>query len=189
MQNSSQDVLSAFDILMEAIEAEIEFFNGLGSKAFEARDYEQARRVLEQVGKITAFREQTATLRAQWESLTAMVESAEDEDTKQVRRNLGRDRRGERTPESAYVKPILEVLVEMGGSGRVSEILDRLLVKMKPVLKEVDFQPLTSEPENPRWRNSARWARNTMVKDGLLKKTSPHGVWEVSEEGRAYLSR
>jgi hypothetical protein len=32
MENNPQDVLSAFEILLEEIEAEIEFVNGLGSK-------------------------------------------------------------------------------------------------------------------------------------------------------------
>jgi len=58
---------------------------------------------------------------------------------------------------------------------------------MKPVLKDVDFAPLASNPENPRWRNAAQWARNSMVNEGFLKNDSPHGVWEISDKGRAML--
>ena len=58
---------------------------------------------------------------------------------------------------------------------------------MKPVLKDVDFAPLASNPENPRWRNAAQWARNSMVNEGLLKNDSPHGIWEISDKGRAML--
>ena len=31
-------------------------------------------------------------------------------------------------------------------------------------MKEVDYDPLASNPDNPRWRNAGQWARNSMVK-------------------------
>ncbi len=37
------------------------------------------------------------------------------------------------------------------------------------------------------WRNSAQWARNSMVQEGLLKADSPRGVWNISEAGRCRL--
>ncbi len=59
---------------------------------------------------------------------------------------------------------------------------------MKPILKDVDHEPLASDPDMPRWRNSAQWARNTMRQEGLLKDDSPHGTWEISEVGRARIT-
>jgi restriction system protein len=44
-------------------------------------------------------------------------------------------------------------------------------------------------PDNPRWRNAAQWARNSMVNEGLLKKDSPRGVWEISDKGKQYLTQ
>jgi len=58
---------------------------------------------------------------------------------------------------------------------------------MKPVFKKVDYDPLASGPDNPRWRNAAQWARNSMIRDGLLKGDSPRGVWEISNKGRDLL--
>jgi len=58
---------------------------------------------------------------------------------------------------------------------------------MEGVLKDVDYQPLASNPDNLRWRNAAQWARNNMVKEGLLKGDSPRGLWEISERGLAML--
>jgi restriction system protein len=75
----------------------------------------------------------------------------------------------------------------MGGSGRMSDVLDRVGELMKPDLKEVDYKPLPSSPESPRWRNSAQWARNSMKHSGLLKKDSPRGVWELTNAGRKRL--
>jgi len=118
-----------------------------------------------------------------------VAESQEDEETKAQRRDLGRLRKGLRTPEAAYYRPILEVLAEMGGSGETGEVLDRVGRKMKGLLKDVDFDPLASGPDNPRWRNAAQWARNAMVREGLLKADSPRGVWQISDKGREMLAR
>jgi len=60
---------------------------------------------------------------------------------------------------------------------------------MKGVLIRVDYEPLASDPEMLRWRNTAQWARNSMVKEGLLKSNSPRGIWEISEAGRVALTK
>jgi restriction system protein len=71
----------------------------------------------------------------------------------------------------------LQVLEKMGGSGKIGDVLDRVGQIMRPVLKDVDRDPLASDPSNPRWRNAAQWARNSMVQEGLLRADSPRGVW------------
>jgi hypothetical protein len=79
------------------------------------------------------------------------------------------------------------VLHELGGSGRVADVLDRVHKLMKPVLNEHDHQKLRSNPNTIRWYNTAQWARNTVVAEGLLKPDSPHGVWALSDKGRKFL--
>ena len=175
---------SAFEILLEEVEAEIDFINNVGAAAFGKRDYDRAREALERAGVLTAFRDRVAALRKEWQDLTAAAEREEDEETRTARRNLGKLRKGVRTPESAYYRPILTVLARMGGSGKVADVLEQVKELMKPVLKDVDYEPLASSPDNPRWRNAAQWARNSMIKEGLLKADSPRGVWELTDAGR-----
>jgi len=91
--------------------------------------------------------------------------------------------------DAAYVQPILQALAGLGGKGKMADVLDKVLALMKPVLKDVDFQPLASDPETPRWRNAAQWARNTMVQDGLIKSDSPRGTWEMTDAGRAFVKQ
>jgi len=184
IENNPSNVSSAFELLLEEVEAEIDFVNNVGSKAFEGRVYDRAKKALERAGVLTSFRDRVAALRKEWEELAAAAEREEDEVTRAQRRNLGKLRKGLRTPESAYYQPILRVLEEMGGSGKVAEVLERVKTIMKPVLKDVDYEPLASGPDNPRWRNAAQWARNSMIKEGLLKGDSPRGVWEISAQGR-----
>ena len=100
----------------------------------------------------------------------------------------GRLPRGTRTPVGDYYQPILQALNESGGSARVNDVLERVEQLMKGVLREVDYEPLPSNTEMLRWRNTAQWARDAMVREGLLKSNSPRGVWEITEAGRMPLT-
>ena len=55
-------------------------------------------------------------------------------------------------------------LEEMGGSGEIKEVLDRVREIMGPKLNEVDRENLNSG--EPRWRNKCRWARSVLVNQG-----------------------
>lgn len=187
IENRPQGVSVAFEILLEEVEAEIDFINGVGAKAFAARDYDRAKEALEHAGIMTVFRDKVAALRREWDVLAAAAERDEDEQTRAERRNPGRLRKGVRTPESRYYEPILSILADMGGSGKVADVLEKVERVMRPTLNQIDYEPLASDPDNPRWRNAAQWARHSMVKEGLLKPNSPRGVWEISESGRQWL--
>lgn len=96
-----------------------------------------------------------------------------------------RRRRGEKTPQDAYIIPILESLIESGGEGRAKDILGLVEQKIKGILKDVDYELLPSGIDI-RWRNTAMWVKTDMKNQGLLKSDSPHGIWEISEKGREY---
>ncbi|MCO5044184.1 MAG: winged helix-turn-helix domain-containing protein [Kiritimatiellae bacterium] len=72
-------------------------------------------------------------------------------------------------------------------SGNVSSAFEMLLEEIETE-KDVDHKPLASDPDMPRWRNFAQWARHTMRQEGLLKDDSPHGTWEITDAGRARLA-
>ena len=101
----------------------------------------------------------------------------------------GRISKGLRTPEPAFFRPILQVLSDLGGSAKRSDVFSLLEQSMSDVLKPIDYQTLSSEAEQLRWQNSAQWARNLMVKEGLLQPDSPVGIWEITEQGRAFLTK
>jgi restriction system protein len=187
MENNSTSVAAAFEILLEEIEAEIDFVNRAGARALEERDYEKAKEAIERAEQLTDFRYKADALRREWEKLFARKEDEEDMEARAARRNLGRLRRGLRTREEAYYRPILEALMALGGSAPMNQVLDRVLQNMRSTLKDVDFEPLASEPDTPRWKNTAQWARNAMVKQGLLRNDSLRGVWEISEAGVRFL--
>lgn len=97
--------------------------------------------------------------------------------------------RGLRTPEDAFRLPILQALVELGGSADINKVLDLVGTKMEGTLNKYDRQSMTSDPGQTRWRNTAQWCRLALVREGLLQPDSPRGVWELSPEGRRALQR
>ena len=188
IEDNPTNVVAAFEILLEELEAEIELINKNGSKAFANRDYDRARTAIARADQTTVFREQIAALRAEWEKLSPIPGSEEEEAEANERHNFGRLHRGLRTRETAYFKPILQILNQMGGSAKTSEVLGRIQKLMKGILRDVDFEPLASDPEIPRWWNTAQWAHHSMVQAGLLKSDSPRGTWEMTEAGAKLIS-
>jgi len=95
--------------------------------------------------------------------------------------------KGRKTPQKEYRIPILETLIEMGGRGRVKDVLEKVEGKMKGRLTKADYESVPSGEER-QWRNLARWERKNMVRKRLLKDNSPRGIWEITDKGRNYYS-
>jgi hypothetical protein len=96
---------------------------------------------------------------------------------------------GLRTPTEAFRYPILHALSEMGGKGRTIEVLNIVGKKMRTVLKQVDYQKISTG--QIRWQNAAQWERQNMVYEGLLEPTSSsgRGIWKLTEKGYEALSK
>ena len=78
----------------------------------------------------------------------------------------------------------MKLLVDMGGKGYVTNVLERLPAQVK--LTPGDFETLKSGAVL--WENRAQWARQNLVIQGLLQANSPRGVWEISAKGREFLA-
>ena len=184
MDNS--DVLVAFEILLEEIEESVDSVNLQASDALKNRDYELSRRLIQQAEDTENFRVKIKDLQNEWRqrygkpSKTASIPPSES-----VRKRL---QRGLRTSEDAFRLPILAALVDLGGAAPINSVLEHVQRQMKGVLNEYDLHPLSSDPQTPRWRNTAQWCRNALVKDGLMADNSPRGVWEVTPQGRKELA-
>ena len=187
----NEEVTAAFEILLESLELEISNLNHLGSDSFKKRDYQDAKELAQRAEQFAAFRTKIVALSSEWQKLKSSGRALPHPSTNaSKRKHFGKLRKGMRTPETAYYGPILETLIELGGAGEMSNVLDRLYPRMAPVLKPVDHEPLPSGPKTgPRWRNTAQWARNTLKEQGFLKSGSPHGLWEITDAGRRWLEQ
>ncbi len=89
-------------------------------------------------------------------------------------------------PQKEYTIPILEALIEKGGKGSRREILELVKQKVGRRFNKLDLEIL-SNGYTIRWQEMASWHRQTMVEEGLLKRGSPRGMWEITDKGRKYL--
>jgi len=178
------EVNTAFEILLEEIELVANQLNEEGAQAFKQGEYDKARRAIEEATRLADFREKVKALQKEWASLLAKGPQRPKKAGRTVKSRLPR---GLRTPEDAFRRPILEALVELGGKAPLGEVLGLVEKKMSAQLTKYDREPLPSDPKSVRWRNTAQWCRNTLVREGLMKGDSPHGIWEISDLGRRAL--
>lgn len=190
--NPSDDVGAALSLLQGALGEEEKRIRSEGAQAMQAGDFDTASSVIEFARRLLAFRDRVGALEKEWTGLETMRDEASPAVQAIVSKRFFGRANGQITPQQDYFRPLLEVLVEMGGGGRTRDVLDRLGERMKAQLKPKDFEPHQSDAAQIRWRNSAQWARNHMVNDptdGRMKKGSANGRWEISEKGRDWLKR
>jgi restriction system protein len=184
MQN--HEVLPAFEMLLDEMENVVGALNQEGAQLLTAGKYDEARALIEKVESINVIREKVQSLSEDWRKLSVKsTKKTGGKPRKRKAKSTARLEKGLRTPEDAFKLPLLKTLIEMGGAGRVSDVLDRMEKHAKQILTDHDYEPLSSTDEL-RWRNTAKWARQEMVNEGILDKDSPYGIWTITEKGRAW---
>ncbi|HEY5287197.1 MAG TPA: winged helix-turn-helix domain-containing protein [Solirubrobacteraceae bacterium] len=83
-------------------------------------------------------------------------------------------------PEMEYRYPILRVISDNGGRVPTSEAVAAVGELVKDKLLPADLEMLGKKP---RWEARAQFTRLRLIEEGLMKKDSPRGVWEITNEG------
>lgn len=78
-----------------------------------------------------------------------------------------------------YVKPLVEVLKNLGGSGATADVIDQVIMYMGIPDSEVEE---TISSGASKVRNRIQWARMYLVKSDLMD-SSQRGVWKLTEKG------
>jgi len=183
---NKNEVHIAFEILLEEIEEVFNVISYEGEKAFKLKDFDKAKQLIENGVKLKTFREQVKELQQKWKNIFDGKVTYRYTRKIAKRKNTERLKRGLRTPENAFIIPILETLIENNRSMEIKKVLKQLSIKMSDTLNQYDKQTLPSDSKQKRWENTSQWARNTMVNNGLLASDSPRGIWEITEKGREY---
>ncbi len=90
-----------------------------------------------------------------------------------------RSETGTKTPLSAFRHQILEILTEAGGKAASAEVKIQLEKRIGHTFTERDLE-FCNDGRKTVWWDTAQWERVHMVNEGLLRKGSPRGVWEVA---------
>ena len=210
MNTGGEQVTTAIGLVLDALAAVRKRLVGDLTAAASSGDYDSVGNINTSLRRINGLQNGMLGVKREWEDIlvsfpaiinrpesTAMVaeaipilEQITNTDSQPVPRPLVESRlpQGSKTPQKDYERPILETLVEMGGLGRMRDVLARVERKMQNDLNAFDREPIPSNKNEPRWRNTAQWCRNRMVHEhGYLRSDSPHGTWEITESGRTYL--
>ncbi|MBO8161780.1 MAG: restriction endonuclease [Thermosipho sp. (in: Bacteria)] len=76
--------------------------------------------------------------------------------------------------------PLLQVLFEIGGSGKPSEIYP-LVTQKFPQLTQEDLQATLASGGN-KWTNRIQWVRQKLITEGYMYSPQ-HGVWAITQKG------
>lgn len=186
----NQELIPAIDILLEEIDQIVLRLNEEGAALFKAGNYDQARALLSKVESVTGFRGKVLCLRDGWKALNVPAsQKGSASERKSVGSTAAPLKRGLKTSYGEFRYPILAALVRLNGSGRVGEVLRIVEEILADQLNVYDYQPLPSDPNSVRWKNTASWERHNMVQDGLLASDSPRGVWEITSAGKEALEQ
>lgn len=211
----NDDVLAAFDLLLECMNIERECLISLLKETASNKPFVKLKCLNICVKRIGQLIEHTQRLKQAWKDLSEAINkvkvienraqqteehqmfSLEDKHAPELliaERLFGGNKRDrskyfiKRTSSKAYWLPILEALVQLGGKGHTQQLMKIVFEKMKQQLTEDDLMPLPSK-RSLRWEASVRRARLELIREELLYDGSPTDVWEITEAGRAYLDR
>ena len=200
-EQSEIKISQAFDALLQTLESEINSVNELGIKSFEARNYENARSAADRAARLNSFEPRLTELRSEWSQLLAGEPIVPGQNNESANKQSGPPIQGQTdpaakaiwqrqtTPEDQFYQPILQAMVEMGGSAKEDDVLNQIGEKMKEVFNQVDLNAVPNgDPNVPIWRITALWARGSLVQAGLIKVDSRKKFWEITDKGRAAAS-
>lgn len=91
--------------------------------------------------------------------------------------------RGSLLPQQEYEGPLLRALIELDGRAPTSEVVERTGAHLQDILTPADREVLDSG--EVRWKNRVQFVRLGLIKEGLIAKDSPRGIWEITDAGRA----
>lgn len=187
---AKQEKILALDSLLDELDQIVLRLNEEGAGLFKAGKYDQARALLAKVESVTGFRGKVLCLKDDWKALsvpaTRKPTGTQDRSTRSASPPL---KPGLKTGYDEFRYPILAALVRLGGSGQIREVLHIVEEIMGDQLNIYDYQPLPSNPNSVRWKNTASWERHNMLQDGLLAGDSARGVWEITAAGREALEK
>lgn len=84
--------------------------------------------------------------------------------------------------EEEYEIPLLEALMDAGGSAASRDVVEAVGRKLAGRLTDIDREPLKSG--GIRWENRIQFVRLKMIERGWMEKGVPRGTWAISDEGR-----
>lgn len=83
--------------------------------------------------------------------------------------------------------PLLQVLLQNGGSGKPKEIYPKVTTFFPELTADEQEERLESSPSTRKWWNLIQWVRQHLVETGEIDGAT-RGIWSITDVGRARLA-
>jgi hypothetical protein len=93
-----------------------------------------------------------------------------------------RQQKGELTPQRDFRRPLLNILLQLGGKASTTDIRNSLQKRLVKSFKAGDLEQVSSG--EIRWWNAVCWERADLIRENLFREDSPRGIWELTEQGK-----
>jgi hypothetical protein len=88
------------------------------------------------------------------------------------------------TPIAVLRSHIIQVLKELGGSARVSDVISLMQEMLQDRLTPRDLESYNNG--NIIWQHNTYWERQHLVNEGILRNDSKRGYWELNKDHASY---
>lgn len=95
----------------------------------------------------------------------------------------GKRSRAPKTDKTVLRAEIVRALKKLGGSGRVSDVIEEMGRQLDGRLLPGDLEWREATNEYV-WQNNSKWERYRMTQDGTLRNDSPYGIWALTENAQ-----
>ena len=95
----------------------------------------------------------------------------------------GKRSRAPKTDKMVLRAEIIRALKKLGGSGRVSDVIEEMGRQLEGKLLPGDLEWREATNEYV-WQNNSKWERYRMTQDGTLRNDSPYGIWALTENAQ-----
>lgn len=85
-------------------------------------------------------------------------------------------------PEQEYERPLLQALVDAGGSAPSKQLIERVGELIGDKLTAQDRESLSSG--GVRWQSRIQFVRLRLIERGLMQKDTPRGIWAITDSGK-----
>jgi hypothetical protein len=88
-------------------------------------------------------------------------------------------------PQKNFRAPLLDAVYRLGGKAYSREIRKTIEPLVSRMLGAADYELVSNS--QPRWWNAICSVRNDLIREGLFRKDSERGIWELSKGGFEYM--
>ena len=148
--------------------------------------------------KKTIKKQKAKEVKVKKEATIKKVEQAEEKEKEKEKEDSpsskklpseGKLTKGLKTPEKAFILPVIESIMEFGGTAPRMQVIERVYEKMKHILNEYDLSPMPYNKYIPRWKDTLHWVRIGLVERGIIAKGTEKGIWTLTDYGKAYYAQ